>query len=111
MLKMFEPTTLPTAMSGWRRSAAATEVASSGHARPGGDDGQPDHGLAHVQRARDRGRGGDEEVGPQDESNPSPPATKSRSTRIDPDVDPAPADSPSASACAWRLASRMLKDV
>jgi len=30
MLKIFEPTTLPTAMSGWRRRAAITEVANSG---------------------------------------------------------------------------------
>ena len=34
MLKMFDPTTLPTAISVWRRKAAMTLVASSGSEVP-----------------------------------------------------------------------------
>jgi hypothetical protein len=53
MLKVLLPTTLPTAMSRWPRSAAVTDAATSGQRGAGGDDGQADHHFADAEVARE----------------------------------------------------------
>jgi hypothetical protein len=52
---MLEPTTLPTAMSVWRRTAATTEVASSGSEVPAATSVRPMTQLGDPERPRDAG--------------------------------------------------------